>query len=117
MWQTQDQIVQTIRKHYTSAFVKARPEKHQQVGVIDQVAVGVAIGRDAEAAKRQGGALSHHALGLEAGGHRNIEAPGECRDEVARAGLNATVARDDDGMLRSAQQVGESLKGLRSTMG
>jgi hypothetical protein len=72
------------------AFVEACAEKHQQVGVIDEVAVRLAIGRHAKAAQRQGCPLGHHALGLEAGGDRDVEVRGG--DNVARARLDAAVA-------------------------
>ncbi len=67
------------------AFVEAGTEHDQQVGVIDQIAVGCAVGGDAEAAERQRRAFGHHALGLEAGGDRDVEASRTGRRRASRA--------------------------------
>ena len=95
------------------AFVEAGAKEYQQVGVLGDIAIGVAVGGDAEAAQRQRRALGHHALGLEAGGDRDVEAFGERSDDVARAGLDAAVAGDNHRRVRSMQKRGEFGGGRR----
>jgi len=60
------------------AFVEAGAKEYQQVGVVDEVAVGIAVGRHAETAQRSG-VPSASTPWLEAGGDRDVEAFGKKR--------------------------------------
>ena len=76
------------------AFVETGAEKNHQVGMVDDPAIGAAVGGDAEAAQRERRFLVDHALALERGGDRDAQLP----QRILGAGEQAAVAGDDHRM-------------------